>query len=211
MHAGAVHACLWLCRQVSWCCCRVSFLPFSLWDAAHWVTIPASGVIAFLLLGIEEIGVQIEEPFGILPLGEACFLPLAPPVHNGTFLSALASEHIGAFLFALACKYPAPCLLHLGPLLQLLRVSQCAVPCTLHVFSLQVNVVVRECVHGWPKHGLRCAESICESAEKEIGQQAKDGSVRVYVQERVAQPAGGAASNGRVPTAGFMGSRGPSA
>lgn len=49
--------------------CRVSFLPFSLWDAAHWVTIPASGVIAFLLLGIEEIGVQIEEPFGILPLG----------------------------------------------------------------------------------------------------------------------------------------------
>ena len=37
----------------------MSFLPFSLWDAAHWVTIPASGVIAFLLLGIEEIGVQI--------------------------------------------------------------------------------------------------------------------------------------------------------
>jgi predicted membrane chloride channel (bestrophin family) len=47
----------------------LAFLPFSLWDACHWVTIPASGIIGFLLLGIEEIGVQIEEPFGILPLG----------------------------------------------------------------------------------------------------------------------------------------------
>lgn len=27
-----------------------------------------AGVISFLLLGIEEIGVQIEEPFGILPM-----------------------------------------------------------------------------------------------------------------------------------------------
>ena len=32
--------------------------------------IPVSAIIAFLLLGIEEIGVQIEEPFGILPLGQ---------------------------------------------------------------------------------------------------------------------------------------------
>ena len=32
--------------------------------------IPASVTIAFLLLGVEEIGVQIEEPFGILPLGK---------------------------------------------------------------------------------------------------------------------------------------------
>ncbi|CAL8464537.1 g4072 [Coccomyxa elongata] len=52
----------------------LAFLPFSLWDACHWVTIPASGIIAFLLLGIEEIGVQIEEPFGILPLEQICDL-----------------------------------------------------------------------------------------------------------------------------------------
>jgi hypothetical protein len=53
----------------------LAFLPFSLWDACHWVTIPAAGIIAFLLLGIEEIGVQIEEPFGILPLGRGpCIL-----------------------------------------------------------------------------------------------------------------------------------------
>ncbi len=32
--------------------------------------VPVSAIIAFLLLGIEEIGVQIEEPFGILPLGQ---------------------------------------------------------------------------------------------------------------------------------------------
>ncbi|KAK9904842.1 hypothetical protein WJX75_003620 [Coccomyxa subellipsoidea] len=50
----------------------LAFLPFSLWDACHWVTIPAAGIIAFLLLGIEEIGVQIEEPFGILPLEQFC-------------------------------------------------------------------------------------------------------------------------------------------
>ena len=31
--------------------------------------VPVSGTIAFLLLGIDEIGVQLEEPFGILPLG----------------------------------------------------------------------------------------------------------------------------------------------
>jgi len=31
-------------------------------------------MIAFLLLGIEEIGVQIEEPFAILPLG-LCLSP----------------------------------------------------------------------------------------------------------------------------------------
>lgn len=31
--------------------------------------VPATVLIAFLLLGVEEIGVQIEEPFGILPLG----------------------------------------------------------------------------------------------------------------------------------------------
>ena len=32
--------------------------------------VPASFIICFLLLSIEEIGVQIEEPFGILPLGK---------------------------------------------------------------------------------------------------------------------------------------------
>ena len=47
----------------------ITFMPFTLWHACGWGSVPASVVIAFLLLGIEEIGVQIEEPFGILPLG----------------------------------------------------------------------------------------------------------------------------------------------
>jgi len=34
----------------------------------HWATIPSTVLLTFFLLGIEELGVQIEEPFGILPL-----------------------------------------------------------------------------------------------------------------------------------------------
>ena len=48
----------------------LGLMPFTLWKSCHWAMVPASAIICFLLLGIEEIGVQIEEPFGILPLGE---------------------------------------------------------------------------------------------------------------------------------------------
>ena len=37
----------------------------------HLLTIPSCMVITFFLLGIEELGLQIEEPFSILPM-EAC-------------------------------------------------------------------------------------------------------------------------------------------
>ncbi|KAI3427099.1 hypothetical protein D9Q98_007038 [Chlorella vulgaris] len=43
-------------------------LPFTLWAAYSWFSILLSGIFAFLMFGIDEIGVQIEEPFGILPL-----------------------------------------------------------------------------------------------------------------------------------------------
>ena len=46
----------------------LAMLPFGLVDAMGFDTIPAMGVITFLLCGIDEIGLQIEEPFGILPL-----------------------------------------------------------------------------------------------------------------------------------------------
>ena len=39
-------------------------LPFTLWAAYSWTSILLSGIFAFLMLGIDEIGVQIEEPFG---------------------------------------------------------------------------------------------------------------------------------------------------
>ena len=54
-----------------------ALLPLSLWNALgdswnHWVTIPATFVIAFFLFGIEETGIQLEEPFSILPLEAMC-------------------------------------------------------------------------------------------------------------------------------------------
>ena len=42
------------------------FKPFK--KKKQWACVPASALVAFLLLGIEEIGVAIEEPFSILPL-----------------------------------------------------------------------------------------------------------------------------------------------
>lgn len=39
-------------------------LPMGLWEQCGWSVVPITAMIALLLLGIEEIGVQIEEPFG---------------------------------------------------------------------------------------------------------------------------------------------------
>jgi putative membrane protein len=70
-------------------------LPFKLVGELQWGTPIAVGVIAFALLGIEEIGLEIENPFGYdpndLPLDQQCKelrtdieamveLPVAPPV-----------------------------------------------------------------------------------------------------------------------------------
>ncbi|EFN57136.1 hypothetical protein CHLNCDRAFT_34835 [Chlorella variabilis] len=46
----------------------LTVMPFTLWDAAGWAMVPLAMTVAFLLLGIEEIGVMIEEPFSVLPL-----------------------------------------------------------------------------------------------------------------------------------------------
>ena len=53
------------------------FLPFALWGPLseswnHWATIPVTFGISFFLFGIEEVGIQIEEPFSILPLEAFC-------------------------------------------------------------------------------------------------------------------------------------------
>merc|ERR1719428_966646 len=52
-------------------------LPLALWGPMegswnHLATIPATALLGFFLFGIEELGVQIEEPFGILPLESLC-------------------------------------------------------------------------------------------------------------------------------------------
>jgi ion channel-forming bestrophin family protein len=51
-------------------------MPFALVGRWDWVTIPATLFISYILFGIEEIGVEIEDPFGTdendLPLDEIC-------------------------------------------------------------------------------------------------------------------------------------------
>jgi predicted membrane chloride channel (bestrophin family) len=47
-------------------------LPLALWPLMGWATPPAMFVLAYIVLGIDEIGVEIEEPFCILPLQALC-------------------------------------------------------------------------------------------------------------------------------------------
>lgn len=47
-------------------------LPFALYPSCGPWTVPVVAGIAAVLCGIEEIGVQVEEPFGILPLDVIC-------------------------------------------------------------------------------------------------------------------------------------------
>jgi putative membrane protein len=67
-------------------------LPLALVQYFGWITVPVTFLVAYVLLGIEEIGVEIEEPFGTddndLPLDRFCttieqnlraLLPAAPP------------------------------------------------------------------------------------------------------------------------------------
>jgi predicted membrane chloride channel (bestrophin family) len=54
----------------------VATLPFALVGSFGWWTIGATAVIAYTFFGIEEIGVEIEDPFGYddndLPLERIC-------------------------------------------------------------------------------------------------------------------------------------------
>lgn len=47
-------------------------LPAALWPSMGPATVPAVAVITYILIGIDELGVQIEEPFSILPLAPLC-------------------------------------------------------------------------------------------------------------------------------------------
>lgn len=48
------------------------FLPFALWKSCGIATIPTEVFVALALLGIEDIGVQIEEPFSVLACEVIC-------------------------------------------------------------------------------------------------------------------------------------------
>ena len=55
-------------------------LPFGIYDeilkfehaTSGWPTIPVTAVLALFLFGIEELSIQLEEPFSILPLQKFC-------------------------------------------------------------------------------------------------------------------------------------------
>lgn len=51
-------------------------LPFAIVHSFHWATIPATLLVAYTFFGIEEIGIEIEDPFGQdendLPLEAIC-------------------------------------------------------------------------------------------------------------------------------------------
>lgn len=44
------------------------FLPFALWDALNWLTIPVIIIHTAIFFCIEEVGVLIENPFPVLAL-----------------------------------------------------------------------------------------------------------------------------------------------
>jgi len=46
------------------------FMPFALYTAVspHWLIIPVTALLSLFIFGIEELGMQIEEPFSVLPL-----------------------------------------------------------------------------------------------------------------------------------------------
>ncbi|KAG2501956.1 hypothetical protein HYH03_000454 [Edaphochlamys debaryana] len=48
------------------------WLPIALWSKAGWCVVPVEAILCYLLLGIDEIAIQMEEPFGILPLENFC-------------------------------------------------------------------------------------------------------------------------------------------
>ena len=51
-------------------------LPFGLYDKFGWLALPVMGFITLILIGINEIGVEIEDPFGDdpndLPVDKIC-------------------------------------------------------------------------------------------------------------------------------------------
>lgn len=47
-------------------------LPAALWPSMGLATVPAAALVTFVLIGIDELGVQIEESFSFLPLAALC-------------------------------------------------------------------------------------------------------------------------------------------
>ena len=66
--------------------------PFGAWSSYGWGTPFVTAIVTFLLLGTENIGIQIEEPFTVLPMdaiSEGCKRSVQELLaqHSGVLLS----------------------------------------------------------------------------------------------------------------------------
>jgi predicted membrane chloride channel (bestrophin family) len=69
----------------------IASLPLGLWQPMGWACVPAVFAISFIFMGIDEIGVQIEEPFAILPL-----TPLVKVIARDVWVAAGFAEELRA-------------------------------------------------------------------------------------------------------------------
>ena len=68
-----------------------NMLPFAIYPVCGVFTLPTTVAVSYSLMGIEDIGVQLEEPFNILPLRQ-----FSDGVHDGVdFIASAYSEGNG--------------------------------------------------------------------------------------------------------------------
>jgi predicted membrane chloride channel (bestrophin family) len=81
----------------------LALLPLAIWSVDpswnHLITSPACMLITFFLLGIEELGLQIEEPFSILPIEAFCDASIGA-VLNDMVLAADSSRGVDKLFFS---------------------------------------------------------------------------------------------------------------
>ena len=89
----------------------LALLPLAIWGIDnswnHLASIPSTAVIAFFLLGIEELGLQIEEPFGILPMEAFCNGSIGAVLNEMVLAEDAAREKQAAAASELAPVAPA--------------------------------------------------------------------------------------------------------
>ena len=84
--------------------------PFAAWSSYGWVTPFVTAVVTFLLLGVENIGIQIEEPFEVLPIEAitaACIASVHENLerHHGEMPACIALVLMLRRLFAALIRY----------------------------------------------------------------------------------------------------------
>ena len=68
-------------------------LPLGLWPLLGWATVPATFFISYVVIGIDEIGVEIEEPFCILPVHDLSLAAKRDIGLAADYAESLAAAH----------------------------------------------------------------------------------------------------------------------